>query len=95
MVFDEELMDNLADEIPCVTDERPLEDLMRLEQCLKRLVPKQREVITAHYMRGEPVKDVATHENCSAGSMSVWLFRIRRLLADCISKKRREIGGTV
>jgi RNA polymerase sigma-70 factor (ECF subfamily) len=95
LVFDEELMDSLADEIPCVTDERPLEDLMRLEQCLKRLVPKQREVITAHYMRGEPVKDVATHENCSEGSMSVWLFRIRRLLADCISKKRREIGGTV
>jgi RNA polymerase sigma-70 factor (ECF subfamily) len=95
LVFDDELMDSLAEEIPCVKDERPLEDLMRLEQCMKRLVPKQRELITARYMRGETIRDIAVREHCSEGSISVWLFRIRRILGECINEKRRELRGAV
>lgn len=92
LVFDEELVNCLAEEMPCVTDERPLEDLILLDQCMKRLVPQQREMITAHYMRGETLADIATREKCSKKSLAVWLYRIRRLLADCINRKRRSEG---
>ncbi len=95
LVFDEELMNSLTEEMPCAADDRPLEDLTWLEQCLKRLAPKQRDVIMAHYMKGESMRTIAAHEGCSEGGLSVWLFRIRRLLAECISRKRREMGEAV
>jgi len=93
LIFDEELMDNLAEIIPCVPDDRPLEDLIWLKQCMEGLAPKQREMITARYMQGEAVKDIASREACSEGSVSVLLHRVRRLLAECIEKKRKQAGA--
>lgn len=95
LVFDDELMERLSEEIPYVKDERPLEDFMWLEQCLKRLAPKQRDLITVRYMQGRSMRDIAVREHCSEGSISVWLFRIRRLLGECINAKRQGLGGSV
>lgn len=92
LVFDEDLMDNLAEIIPCAPDDHPLEDLIWLKQCMEGLAPKQREMITARYMQGEAVKDIACREACSEGAVSVLLHRVRRLLAECIERKRKEIG---
>jgi len=94
LVFDEALMDSLAEQVPSFTDDKPLEDLARLRTCLGRLVPKQREIVTARYMRGEAVKDIALSKNCSEGSVSVLLHRIRQLLAACVEKERKRMGAS-
>lgn len=91
LILDEELMDSLAEQMPCSTDEHPLDELVLLEHCMERLVPKQREMITARYMRGEAVKSIAAREKFSEGAVSVLLHRIRRLLADCIERDRRKM----
>jgi len=92
LIFDEDLMDSLAEQMPCSTDDLPLEELVLLEHCMERLVPKQREMITARYMRGEAVKSIAARENSSEGAVSVLLYRIRRLLANCIERDRKRMG---
>lgn len=93
LVFDEALMDSLSEIVPCAPDDRPLEELVLLRQCMEGLAPKQREMITARYMQGEAVKDIAAREGCSEGSVSVLLHRVRRLLAECIEKKRKKVGA--
>lgn len=90
LVFDETMIDSLAENAPCAADDRPAEDLARLRVCMGRLVPKQREIVTARYMRGEAVKDIAVQANCSEGAVSVLLHRVRQLLADCMAKERKQ-----
>lgn len=95
VVFDGEMIDSLAEHVPCATDDRPAEDLARLQRCLSRLAPKQREMVAARYMRGDAVKDIASQANCSEGSVSVLLHRVRQLLADCVEKERKQMGTNV
>ena len=92
VVFDDAMIDSLAEQVPCATDDRPLEDLVRLKTCMGRLVPKQLEIVTARYMRSEAVKDIAARENCSEGSISVLLHRVRQILAECMVKERKLTG---
>lgn len=97
LVFDEALMDRIAEWVPSVTDERPLEDLTRLRHCMARLAAKQRDFVTARYIRGEAVKDIAAREKCSEGAVSMMLHRVRQLLADCMvrERERARAGGCV
>lgn len=95
LIFDEALMDRIAEWVPSVTDERPLEDLARLRHCMARLLPKQRDVVTARYIRGEAVKDIAVREKCSEGAVSMLLHRVRQALADCMERERIRAGGCV
>lgn len=95
LVFDDAMIDSLAEQVPCAADDQPVEDLARLRKCMGRLVPKQREIVTARYMRGEAVKDIAANMNCTEGSVSVLLHRVRQLLADCVEKERKQMGVSV
>ena len=94
LVFDDAMIDSLAEQVPCAKDDQPVEDLARLRKCMGLLAPKQREMVTARYMRGEAVKDIASRASCSEGSVSVLLHRVRQLLADCIEKERKQRGVT-
>ncbi|NLF99960.1 MAG: sigma-70 family RNA polymerase sigma factor [Lentisphaerae bacterium] len=93
LVFDEELMNSLSETVSCVSDDRPLEELVLLRQCMESLAPKQRELITARYFQATAVKDIAAREACSEGAVSVLLHRVRRLIAECIEKKRKQAGA--
>ena len=94
LVFDETMINSLAEQVPCATDDQPTEDLARLRKCMGRLLPKQREMVTARYMRDEAVKDIAARENRSEGSVSVLLHRVRQILAECVDKERTRLGAS-
>jgi len=94
LIFDDAMIDSLAEQVPCAKDDRPVEDLARLSKCMGLLAPKQREIVTARYIQGEAVKAIASRISCSEGSVSVLLHRIRLLLADCVEKERKRIGVT-
>ncbi len=95
VVFDNQMIESLAEQVPCAPDDQPLADLSSLRKCIGLLVPKQREILTARYMRGEAVKAIASRTNCSEGSVSVLLHRIRQLLAECVTKERKQMGVSV
>lgn len=95
VVFDHEMIESLAEQVPCAPDDQPLADLSSLRTCIGLLAPKQREVLTARYMRGEAVKAIASRTGCSEGSVSVLLHRIRQLLAECVTKERKQMGVSV
>lgn len=90
LVFDESLIERLAERVPGAADDKPLNELARLRACMGKLIQKQRDIVSARYMRGEAVKDIAAREKCSEGAVSMLLYRIRRLLADCMAKERKR-----
>lgn len=83
LVLDDELFAAVADRL--ITDppaaHRRLE---ALEHCLKKLPHAARELVSARYMRGESVQDIASRAGRSENVVSVSLFRIRQTLLDCI-----------
>lgn len=90
LVFDDSLIESLAEHVPCVADDDPFDELGRLRTCMGKLVAKQREMIASRYMRGEAVKDIAAREKCSEGAVSMLLHRIRQILADCMTRERKR-----
>lgn len=93
VVFDTELIDSLAEKVPCAKDDQPLEDIARLRTCMGRLLPRQHNVIAARYMRGESVGTIANRENCSVGTISVFLHRVRQTIADCMEREKKKAGA--
>ena len=90
LVFDDGLVESLAERVPCAADDNPADELARLRKCMDKLVFKQREMVSARYMRGEAVKDIAVREKCSEGAVSMLLHRVRQLLADCMVRDRKR-----
>lgn len=86
LVFDEGLVDALAEETPCVPAESKRE-LEMLDDCVARLTPAQRELIEAHYYRNQRVERIAGTLGRSVISVYVHIHRIRRLLGACIEAK--------
>jgi RNA polymerase sigma-70 factor (ECF subfamily) len=93
LVFNDSLFESLAEKVPCAADDHSHDELERLRKCMGHLVSKQRDMVTARYLTGEAVKDIAVREKCSEGAVSMLLYRVRQLLADCMAKDRKLAGG--
>lgn len=85
-VFDDSLVELLADEHPVVHS--PVEEA--LETCLGRLSEKQRTLILARYEPGASVQALAQQQAKTPGALSLLLLRIRKLLEECIE---RQLGS--
>lgn len=66
------------------------DDLRFLEICLKKLPRRMRRVAESFYYESIPAKQLAIDESCTANAISMLLFKVRRLLAECIRKVRQE-----
>ena len=82
LVLDDELLATVAAEL-----EETAEDADRrlkvLENCMERLNPRQRELVSARYGRGEAVQDIAARLSRPENAMAALFYRLRKLLADC------------
>lgn len=67
-------------------DDREL-TLDRLRGCLERLRPDLRRLVQRHHLDGLPVKTIARSVHRSAGWVAVTLFRLRRILRDCMTQE--------
>ena len=85
IVFDSELLaevsEQLAEREPA-TDQR----LTALEECLKKLPVRVREMVETRYAFEQGVEHVAKHFNLSPRSVTVSLYRARLLLKGCIEQ---------
>ena len=55
-----------------------------LEECLRKLTPKQRSLIERFYDRGETMAEIAESQERRENTVAVALHRLRQNLAECI-----------
>lgn len=67
--------------------------LATLDECLKRLPAGSHDVVTRFYSEGESIDVIAEGQGRSRGAIRMWLMRIRKTLAECISKRLSEAEG--
>ncbi|MDF1756546.1 MAG: sigma-70 family RNA polymerase sigma factor [Verrucomicrobiales bacterium] len=83
--FQSELIEMMADEGAEEMEVRKYE-LAALEQCLKKLSTKQRDLVNLAYTPGISIKDEAERVGIKPGTFYMRLNRIRAVLHDCINR---------
>lgn len=83
LCFDDQTVDRIADRMSARAEQLD-ERQVALASCLSRLADDQRDLIERRYARDESIRDIADRGSRSATAIAVALFRIRRVLADCI-----------
>lgn len=74
-----------------VDNSRDLEqELLSLELCKKKLLPKYRMLLDAHYVEGIKLTDLAQSQNIKIGTLRKMMCRVRDSLRSCIEKMLRE-----
>jgi RNA polymerase sigma-70 factor, ECF subfamily len=63
-----------------------------LERCLKKLPPRDRDLIEVRYQQGGSVEEAARHNGRSLEAAYKALARIRRLLLECVSRHTAEVS---
>lgn len=66
------------------------EKIETLQSCLKTLSRKSRQLIEAHYMDGESVRDIARRTESTENAVYKAIARIRRKLRLCVHSKTKE-----
>ena len=90
LVFDDELVQLLAHEaLPQVQQQDARQAALR--NCLSLLSDSQRQMLERRYS-GESVQQIATLNGRTEAVVSQTLYRLRKLLKDCI--ERRQTGGS-
>lgn len=89
VMFSDQFIDTLA-EIQPPTDTNDVY-LPALEECLERLNPKQREMISSRYSPGMSLQKQAVNTGETAGSLRIALMRLRAGLRQCV--ERQVEGG--
>lgn len=64
-----------------------------LEQCLKRLPSRDRELLEARYEQGASVEDAARRNGRTLDAAYKALARIRRALQECVSRRTAEVSA--
>lgn len=85
-LFNDVLVGTLASEAEAhlaTFDERSI----ALDECLERLTPRQRERLLERYRPGGSIQEIARSTGESRGAVATALYRIRRMLLDCVSFK--------
>jgi RNA polymerase sigma-70 factor (ECF subfamily) len=85
LVFDEGVLERL-DVRASERDEDFTGRRDRLEECLRKLPDRQRELILARYLDGASVVELAVQTQRTANAVSQLLFRARKNLLDCLGR---------
>ena len=80
--FSDDFIADLAEEVSSLEARQPL--FGALDQCMRKLGPKQRELLMVRYRSGTTLKEHAEKTGTSAEVLRVTLHRIRQALKQCI-----------
>ncbi len=83
VAFDADLIECFAEELPATIDELP-DRRLALAECLKKLTPKDGELIRHHYWSGGTLTTLARATERSVGTLKARLFQLRGSLRQCI-----------
>tara|TARA_R110002049_G_scaffold79322_1_gene202086 strand:- start:324 stop:863 length:540 start_codon:yes stop_codon:yes gene_type:complete len=85
LVFSDELLDVMTDELSQATDDLDQRQQV-LRQCLDKLRPTDKDLILSRYFKSETLQDFAQQVGRSVGGLKVTLHRLRNSLQTCIEK---------
>jgi len=91
--FSDEFLQAVAEESPLNLDHLE-ERRQALEACLKKLRPKDRDLVQERYQPGAKGRDLAEELGRPANSLYQSLGRIRRTLLECIERQLAAQGVT-
>ena len=83
MVYDDGLLGEIVEQAR-ETDDAYADRKIALRTCIKKLNPRQRELITNRYLTGTPIEDLADSAKQSQQTIVQVLYRARRNLLSCI-----------
>jgi len=83
LVLDNDVAEQLAADFANTAD--PERELAALEQCLRKLPQRQRDLVEERYQQGRTVRAMAQHMGQPENALAALLYRIRRALQDCIT----------
>lgn len=86
LLFNDDLLETFANEAEEVDDGYE-ERSKALQDCLKKLPERQRNVVIKRYLHGVSVTQIATELRLQANAVSQLLHRSRQALSLCIRKK--------
>ena len=92
VVFDQEIVDAVAQTASAMIDEVS-ERHEALARCLKRLHPRDRELVLTRYEPGCGVEEAARRSGRSIEAAYKALGRIRKVLLDCVSLRLSAEGA--
>ena len=99
VALSDETLQLLADDAVAALSAPEDERRAGLQECLRYLLPRQRELIRAHYERGEEVERIAQAERRTTRAVYLRLAKIHTALLNCIQHRRWESrvrsGGAV
>jgi RNA polymerase sigma-70 factor, ECF subfamily len=89
IAFDEKLLDLFAEEFPEVANELP-ERRQALAGCLRKLTPKDEQLIRHRYWSGKPLDVLANDTSRSVGTLRARLHQLRASLRRCIENQLHQ-----
>lgn len=89
LVFDDAALEQITCEAG-IRDEAYEERMKHLESCIVSLPDRSREVLGKFYEGGESLTAIAEALKSTANAVGQMLFRIRKSLVECVTKKERE-----
>ena len=91
-VFDPDVVE-LMSETSEVVLEHQTERHDALQMCLGRLKDKDRKLLSAHYVAGETLREIAEAAGRKAGAVRIQVMRLRQALAECITRRLNTKGN--
>jgi len=93
LVLDDALVDQVADEFHG-QDGSPAPHMDALESCVRKLPESHRQLVDSRYSQGETVQQIATRLGRPQNAIAASLYRIRKMLLDCMQAAMAGKGGT-
>ena len=93
VVFDDELMEAMAPQFAEMAKDVDARH-EALERCLKKLHPRDRELVLTRYERGQGVEEAAKRSGRTMEAAYRALNRLRKLLFDCVTHQLSAGGAS-
>lgn len=90
LVFNDDLVSTLVDEFQ--DDDDYDDSLSALQSCLGKLAQPHRLLVRQRYEQNRSVSDLAASMGQKANSVAATLYRIRKVLLDCVERALRTEG---
>lgn len=87
-IVDDDLLESLSEEL--ISENSFEKEQSALTFCLEQLRPAHQELVTARYLHGRKVAEIAMEQEILPNALAQKLFRIRNRLAECIESRLKE-----
>lgn len=90
LVFDSDVVELMGADCESAASDLPVRQ-EALGQCLQRLDASQRALLRDHYVGGRSLRDLASAQGRTEGSLKMLMMRLRQQLGSCIDRNLKQV----